>query len=233
MIRREFGTVLVVDPSKVGRALVARLLRLHCNLAIEVGSVVEARERLPSANPSLVVMDVAIDGGFDFLEHVSSLRDKPAVLVLAIHPNAEDETRASLLGAIGYLAKPISLRSVLRALRRSKGPYEPTLPRAQTQPLARVVVIDPESKVAQVTWDVSDMNCAGALLSSHTFLPVGTRLQLLVLLDNEEIPVHAEVVRVQEPTWGLAPGLGVTFHYPSEHERSRVERFISDKLTRR
>ena len=51
-------------------------------------------------------------------------------------------------------------------------------------------------------------------------------------LFTQEVPVDAEVVRTQEPTWALLPGVAVVFHYSSESRRLSVERFISNKLAK-
>jgi CheY-like chemotaxis protein len=228
----KLGTVLIADTSTVGRALVARLLTPYAHRTIETGSATEARERLSLPDLSLVIVDLSADWSFSFLEDISRLEVKPAVLVLTSHPNLEDETRAVMLGAIGYLPKPISLRKILRTLRGAEAPFEFAPQRAYAKPLARAVVIDPSTKAAQITWDVWDMSIGGALIGCQNSLPIGTRLQLLLVLDEEEVLVDAEVVRRQEPTWALVPGAGVTFHYPSESGRLSVERFISDRLVR-
>ena len=227
----ELGTVLVVDSSPVGRALVARLLRPYARRTIEVGSAAEARERLSSPDLSLVTIDVSDDRSFSLLEYISGLEEKPSMLVVTANPTVEEEARVSLLGAIAYVEKPVSLREILRALRFTEVSFKPARKRAYTEPLARVVVIDPDTKVAQVTWDVWDLSSSGALIGCQCFLPVGTRLQLLLVLDEEEVPIDAEVIRTQEPTWGLVSGAGAVFHYHSEAGRLSVERFVSDKLT--
>ena len=227
----ELGTVLIVDASTVGRALIARLLKPYARRVVEVGSATEARGRLSLPDLSVVIVDLSDDGSFSLLEEISRLEEKPAMLALTANPNLEEEARASMLGVIGYVAKPVSLREILVAFRSSKGPFEPALHRAHTQPLARAVAIDPDTKVAQITWDVWDLSSSGALLACQSFLPAGTRLQLLLVLDREEVPVHAEVIRSQEPAWAHVPGAGVIFHYSSESERLRVERFLSGKLT--
>lgn len=230
MILDELRTVLVVDASTIGRALIARLLRPYARRTIEVGSATEAREHLSLPDLSLVIVDVSGDRSFSLLEDISRLEERPAMLALTTNPDIEEETRATMLGAIGYIPKPISLQKILELLRFTDAPFEPASPRVYTEPIAHVIVIDPDTKAAQVTWDVWDMNSEGALIGCQSFLPTGTRLQLLLVLDEEEVLVEAEVVRTQEPSWALVPGAGVIFHYFSESGRLSVERFISDKF---
>ena len=68
-----------------------------------------------------------------------------------------------------------------------------------------------------------------ALVSTHVPIPAGTRLQLRLQIDDEVVPVEAEVVRAQEPSWGSVPGIGVAFHFDDERRREILERFVESK----
>ncbi len=222
-------TVLVVDPSIVARALLVRMMKPHCDLAVAASGTEDAQRVLRTySDLSLIILESG-EQGLELLEHLRALETRPATLVIASHPTAQDETQALLLGAIGYLPKPISLKAILRALRGSERAMVPTLPRARSQPLAHVVVVDPDSKVPQVIWDIHDMSASGALITSHMPLPPGTQLQLLLQIGEEEIPLEAEVVRPQEPAWDHVPGVGVSFRFAEDSQRRRLEDFLSDK----
>jgi CheY-like chemotaxis protein len=207
-------------------------LKPYCDETIELSSAEEAKVALSRhESVSLVMVDAKVEsGGLALLEHIAGFAaEQPPVIFLTLHPNLDEETRASLLGAIGYLAKPVSLREILRTLRGSEGPFAPALPRVGTAPVARAVVIDPETKTEQITWEIWDMSASGALVSSHAPIPAGTRLQLRLQLGDEVVPVEAEVVRAQEPSWGLVPGVGVVFHFDDDRQQETVERFIESK----
>jgi len=228
----ELKTILIVDGSSVARPLLARLLTGYCREAVELSSAEEAKVALSrQKNVSLVIVDAEMEGGgLALLEHIAGFTaERPLVILLTSQPNLDEETRASLLGAVGYLAKPVSLHEILRALRGSERPFDRALPRVRTAPVARAVVVDPETKVEQITWDIWDMSASGALVSSHAAIPAGTRLQLSLQLEDEMVPVEVEVVRAQEPTWGLVPGVGVVFHFDDERRRETIERFIDSK----
>lgn len=228
----DLNTVLIVDGSPVARSLLARLLRGYSREIVELGSTEEAKLALSRhPNVSLVMVDTRVGGnGLELLEHIArSAALRPPVIVLTSRPDLEEETRASLLGAIGYLAKPVSLREILRALRGFERSFTPALPRVRTDAVAQVVVVDPQTKIEEIAWDVWDMSVSGALISSHAPIPAGTRLQLRLQLGDEVIPVEAEVVRAQEPSWGLVPGVGVVFHFDDERQQEALERFIESQ----
>jgi CheY-like chemotaxis protein len=228
----ELKTILIVDGSPVARLLLGRLLKGYCSEIVELSSAEQAKVALSRHETvSLVIVDAKVDGGgLALLEHIAGFAaERPLVILLTSHPDLEEETRASLLGAIGYLAKPVSLHEILRALRGFEGPFDRALPRLRTAPVARAVVIDPETKTEQITWDIWDMSASGALVSSHASIPAGTRLQLRLQIDDDVVPVEVEVVRAQEPTWGLVPGIGVVFHFDDERRREILESFIASK----
>ncbi|MGH7338815.1 MAG: hypothetical protein ACREI7_14635 [Myxococcota bacterium] len=110
-----FGTAIVVDRSSIARRLLAGHLRDHCDRVLAVSTVGELRERLAS-HVSLVVIDSTAEGAMDWLEEASRLPERPAVLVVTHLPSRQEEIHATLLGAIGYLTKPITFDQMARAL---------------------------------------------------------------------------------------------------------------------
>jgi len=228
----ELKTVLVVDSSPVARSLLAHLLTAYCCEVVELSSAEEAKIALSRhESVSLVILDAKVDGGgLVLLEHIASFAaEPPPVILLTPHPSLDEETQASVLGAIGYLPKPVSLSEILRTLRGSEAPFTRALPRVRMAPVARAVVIDPETKTEQIAWEIWDLSASGALISSHVPIPAGTRLQLRLQLEDDVVPVEAEVVRAQEPSWGLVPGIGVALHFDDERQREILARFVESK----
>ncbi len=153
----DLNTVLIVDDSPVARSLLARLLRGYSRELVELSSTEEAKLALSRhTNVSLVMVDTRVGGnGLELLEHIArSATERPPVIVLTSRPDLEEETRASLLGAIGYLAKPVSLREILRTLRGFERPFAPALPRVRAEAVAQAVVVDPQTKIEEIAWDV-------------------------------------------------------------------------------
>jgi CheY-like chemotaxis protein len=228
----ELKTVLIVDGSPLARSLLAYLLKPYCREIVELASRDEAQVALSRhEGVSLVIVDARVDGdGVALLEHITGFAaERPPVILLTPEPDLEEETRASMLGAIGYLPKPVSLQEILRTLRGFEGPFTPASPRVRTEPIARAVVIDPDTKTEQIAWDIWDISATGALISSHAPIPTGARLQLRLELEEEVVPVEVEVVRAQEPSWGLVPGIGVSFHFEDERRREILESFVASK----
>src|SRR5262245_60622013 len=110
-----FGTAIVVDRSSVARRLLAGHLQDHCDRVLAVGTVAELREQL-GAHVSLVVIDSTADGAMAWLEEVSRQLERPGVLLVTHLPSRQEEIHATLLGAIGYLTKPVTFDQLARAL---------------------------------------------------------------------------------------------------------------------
>jgi CheY-like chemotaxis protein len=115
---RAFASAIVVDRSGVSRQLLARYLRAHCARIEEAGSVRELRDRLRKESVSLVVIE-ASDEAMEWFDEMAKLVEKPAVLVVTRNPSQDEEFQAALLGAVGYLAKPVPYRRFAHVLRLS------------------------------------------------------------------------------------------------------------------
>jgi len=223
----ELGTILIVDRSAIGRAIVARYMKPYADRTIEAASSTEARKVLDATDLSLIVIDLADDDAFGLLDEVSRRARKPAILALAARPDRDEETRVLLRGAIGYLEKPVSLHEILRSLRSAREPFVPTSPRTRTEPMAYAIVVDADAESEELRWDVWNMSVEGALVGSGCFIPTGTRLELILQLGRTEVRVGAEVVRAQEPSWTSMAGVGIKFQFASETDRRTVERFLA------
>jgi DNA-binding response OmpR family regulator len=111
-----FATAIVVDRSSVARRLLAGQLRDHFDRVLAVSSVRDLIGYLGDENVSLVVIDSTADGAMDWLEQTSRRAQRPAVLVVTHLPSRHEEVHATLLGAIGYLTKPVSFDQLASAL---------------------------------------------------------------------------------------------------------------------
>lgn len=117
----ERATVLVVDDTPEILALLNALLKdeYHIELA---GSGEKALEIAQSDTPpDLILLDVVMHGmdGYEvcrILQQNHKTRDIP-VIFLTAKSDAEDEAKGFNLGAVDYIAKPISLPIVLARVR--------------------------------------------------------------------------------------------------------------------
>lgn len=225
-VPRLFERALIVDASSVARQLFDFSLRGYCRTSSAVGSVAEARAQVEGA--ALVLIDAQVPGALDWLETQSASSSRPAFVVITSRPSQEEETRVTMLGAIGYLAKPVSFRELARVLATSDQGTVLAPARSSAPPIAQASIADPATGEPQFICQVLNLSATGALLATGSPIALGSSLLLWLVLDRHAIPTHARVVRVQEPAWGVPAGCGVIFEYDSEESRRFVGRFVAE-----
>ena len=133
----------------------------------------------------LVITDVSLpDGdGFALLKSISLLEDpKPRVILIARYPAEEEERRASAMGAIGYLGKPICFRDIAGVLRRHGGNWN-TQRKLRRRTSGRACLLERNGsrdthKPALLFWYIRDLSASGAFLETESPIPVGRELEL-------------------------------------------------------
>jgi DNA-binding response OmpR family regulator len=228
-----FERALVVDRSSVARHLLERTLRVYCSEIASVESVDAAREQLGAGGVSLVLLGATMPGALAWFEERRAWASGPPFVIVTSRPSEQEETRVSMLGAIGYLAKPIAVRELSHVLVSSAGDFAPAPPRAHAFPLAQASIADPASGEPQLSCPVLDLSAEGALLGTPVPIPAGTRLFLCLAVDGRRISLRARVVRIQEPGWNLPAGCGVVFEYDRDDDRRAVERFVDARTESR
>jgi two-component system, cell cycle response regulator DivK len=108
--------ILVVEDNPLNLKLVRDVLQVAGYEVLEARSGEEGLEVARAAVPDLVLMDLQLPG-IDGVEALRRLRGDPAiadvpVVAVTAFAMAEDRTRAYAEGFDGYLAKPISVRSL-------------------------------------------------------------------------------------------------------------------------
>ena len=147
-------------------------------------------------------------------------------------PSLDEETRVTLLGAIGYLTKPLMHRDIVHAIRSRNGYLQRSASRARALPLLLAEVCDGEKRL-QLRWEVLDLSVTGAFLATRAPLPLGTCLALRFPLPNLAVNVVADVVRSQAPTWANVGGVGVSFRAISAEAFAALEGFVQAALNGR
>ena len=231
------GRLVVVDDSAVVRELLSVVFAPHCSAVVTAASAMKAIDTLrEDRGLDLVLCDVATPegDGFDVLEYLATRETpKPGVVLVTARPRDEDAQRASELGALGYLAKPVSLRSLLGVLRQAGHDWDPMRPgRRRSSGLARVLdtkaTVEEREGVSQMEWEIGNLSATGAFLETPGPVPLGTQLNLILELDPHEVPVRAKVVRVQDPGWYQPGGVGIMFEALSPDARETLERYLSE-----
>jgi two-component system chemotaxis response regulator CheB len=153
-------TVLIVDDSLTMRAIIKSVLAAdrEINVIGEAADAYEAREKVKSLNPDVLLLDVEMPkmSGIEFLEKVMSLRPMPVVMLSgSTKRGAKDTIEALRLGAFECLEKPSSsnyisglsnLGAVLKAAVRH-GTRSPNLHAAEADPSTRDVSYTPDNSI--------------------------------------------------------------------------------------
>lgn len=223
--------LLLVDDSRTVVELLRTLLEPTHREVLRAGDVAQARcciDETPGLD--LVLCDMVLpDGtGFDVLAHArAGVGPRPEVMLMTARVSEADRERAVREGALGYLSKPIVLPDIRRAWseRAERRPIQPRAPRRSV--MVRVEVADPGAEASILCVTALDVSRSGAFLAMPGPLPLGTKLDLTLELDDARVRVLASVVRVQEPGWMSSPGLGVHFDEVAEDSRDAFDRFVA------
>ena len=106
-------TVLIVDDSALIRKIFTEILSEHPQIEV-IGTAsdpLEAREKIKQLNPDVLTLDIEMPkmDGISFLEKIMALRPMPVIMVSTLtQKGAEATIRALEIGAVDYLAKPVS-----------------------------------------------------------------------------------------------------------------------------
>lgn len=214
------GTVLIVDDSRVSRAMMATMMAPYCDGSVTAGSGHEAIEILSNRNDiDLVLSDVVMKNGdgFELLAHIASMGSAaPKVVMVTAYPREKAAENALELGALAYLSKPTTVRSILNAVGHSKL-NERREVNTRWRCSAKAYLLEGESDSrALFSWDVYNLSPNGAFIETKCPLPLGTEMDLVIVLEGMKAHVVARVVRVQEPSWIDVGGAGVEFVATSE-----------------
>lgn len=112
-------SLLIVDDSRVSRMMIRTMIvaRRPEWTVLEAAAGDEALQQLTQQVPDYVTMDINMPGtiGTDVAEQI--LREHPGVRLVLFSANVQGahQSRAAAMGA-GFVAKPVSERSIERAL---------------------------------------------------------------------------------------------------------------------
>ena len=201
---------VVADASSVVVRLVAQALEtrgVHVHTAHCGEGLLDA---LAGQWVDLVVADTELPSlpGLELLERLAARAQRPAVVLMARTPNDAEETAASLAGVLAYLAKPLQLPELARAI-AAPDKEKDEAPRARAAALATARFLEKGEPV--YACEVLDISETGALLAAAPLADCGEELDLELDLGEVAYLCRARVVRVQEPSWHARSGLGVRF----------------------
>lgn len=113
-------TVLVIDDSATIRKLVSMTLQKQGHRVLEAAEMMEALAKLNEATPDMILLDICLPGmdGYQICKIIKaypSTKDVPVVM-LSGKDGFFDKVRARLVGAQGYLTKPVVPNDLLKAV---------------------------------------------------------------------------------------------------------------------
>ncbi len=111
--------VLLVEDDPDQRELVGRLLRQHGARVTAVASAADARARLASAQPDVVVSDIALpeEDGYALIRDLRNRRgDAVPAVALTAYARDEDRARATAAGYDMHVSKPADSEVLVRAV---------------------------------------------------------------------------------------------------------------------
>lgn len=116
------STVLVVEDSLTETEVLTRYLTQAGLVVVSVHSSEEAQAKLQSQKPDLVILDVILPGqsGFEFCRNLKTNDDtKQIPVVICSSKGTEvDKLWGSMLGADGYLPKPVDLQKLMQIVQQ-------------------------------------------------------------------------------------------------------------------
>lgn len=116
----EARTVLVIDDSATIRKLVSMTLEKQGHRVMEAAEMMEALAKLNEATPDMILLDICLPGmdGYQICKIIKaypSTKDVPVVM-LSGKDGFFDKVRARLVGAQGYLTKPVVPNDLIKAV---------------------------------------------------------------------------------------------------------------------
>ncbi len=115
--------VMIVDDHEVVREGLRSLLRRRQELAVvgEAGSVASAIEEARRTEPDVIIMDVRLpDGsGVEACREIRAERPETKVIMLTSYADEEAVFASIMAGAIGYLLKQTSTKTLIEAIERA------------------------------------------------------------------------------------------------------------------
>ena len=156
------STVLVVEDDPVLNRLLTRQLAKAGHAVGSADTWAGARQRLPTLQPDLVLLDMKLPDSSDFLP-LTELATRIPVVMLTAYGSVTQAVEAMRLGAADYLVKPVDLaeleRVVQRALDRGRLP--------DGNPAAAPAPVDSLVLTGEPTLEAIEREYLGRLLAKY------------------------------------------------------------------
>jgi DNA-binding NtrC family response regulator len=129
----ERASALVVEDDNATRLAVAAILQAEDYTTVAVGRISEARILLRNVHPSVIVLDLLLEGedGRELLDELADAKDSPPTVIVS---GSRDAAEAARKFHVPLVPKPFDLADLLCAVRDARN--EVLRPRRRTPPPA-------------------------------------------------------------------------------------------------
>ena len=112
------ANILVVDDSSLSRRTSRRILESAGHAVTEAADGMSALERYAVDRPDLVLLDVTMAemGGLEVLAQLRAMDPAARVVMATADVQTSTRTLSTAVGAVGFVAKPLTTDSVVRAV---------------------------------------------------------------------------------------------------------------------
>lgn len=119
-------TILLVEDSLTETQVLTRYLSQAGMKVVSVSNGEEAQLKLQSQTPDLVILDVILPGqsGFEICRELKTNPNtqKIPVLICSTKDTEADKLWGSMLGADGYIPKPVNQQQLMQTIRQLTNP---------------------------------------------------------------------------------------------------------------
>jgi adenylate cyclase len=221
--------VLVIDDDPTARELISDYLRQGGFNVITASGGREGLKRAKSHHPIAITLDVIMPD-LDGWTVLSALRGDPALAdIPVIMVTIVDERRQALvLGAVGYLTKPIDRDTLVTLIGRFRAPAGPT----------RVLVVEDDSVQRErirawlepEQWLICEAENGRIALDRLAESPPDVILLDLMMPEMDGFELVAAIQ--QHPQWRRIPVMVITARDLSAEDRARLNSGIETVLTK-
>lgn len=114
--------ILIVDDHAIVRHGLTELISCQHDMEVcgDAADMSQALQQIETTHPHLAVVDIMLDGpnGIELIERVKTHHPDIKILVSSMHDESLYAERVMRAGAMGYIHKRESIRTVIKAIRR-------------------------------------------------------------------------------------------------------------------
>lgn len=227
--------LLVLDSDVNNLSYLSSILQRFDYHVFTATSAREAVDALTTIVPSLIItsLDVKDMDGLKLMQAIRKTRETAAVPFIAVTKQGDlvEETRSFLHGAADCLEQPVSADRLYRAVQTIVESAPRTSIRIRMLLPVKVISAPPGVPERLCTLDLSER---GMFLSCPEPPDVNTRLNLLINLHGQRIPVDAAVLHSDQTGEGpyQEPGMGVAFVRIAPEDQELIRQFIASDIMR-